>query len=275
MGAVPGRAVPDGVTAAGRRRRGRSSGAPAPPRRLHGPWPGPVRAPAAGSSGCARCGARRLVLGSTQNARGRRPRARRRAAGIDVVRRQLGRWSGARGPRRPGVARRLAPARTTAVGRRRHRSSWWLGEAWRRALEGLGARRLSRAPRTRHAHGWSDVVCFAGVGPGRGDGGDGARWWASPSAGPHDGARLHSMAPLSWEPGPLVALLALDAERAQGAHDTLGDVAIGVRDLLPPPLRRRRPRRRRQGRRGRAVGSVARLTRRGDALRHRPDVRHS
>ena len=129
------------------------------------------------------------------------------------------------------------------------RSSWWLGETWKRALEELGAPGLHVHRRRATVRDLSDVVCFAGVGPGEVMAGT-AKVVGVAQRRTRQGARLHSMAPLSWEPAPLVALLALDPERARRAHDTLGDVAIGVRDILPPSLARHRarPRLRRRSR---------------------------
>ena len=115
-------------------------------------------------------------------------------------------------------------------------SSWWLGETWKRALEGLGSPGLGvhrgRATRTD----WSDVVCFAGVGPGEVTAGT-AKVVGIAQRRTRHGARLHSMAPLSWEPAALLAVLALDPVRARRAYDELGDGVIGVRAMLPPPWR--------------------------------------
>ncbi len=46
------------------------------------------------------------------------------------------------------------------------RSSWWLGETWKRALEELGAPGLLVHRRRSTGRDWSDLVCFAGIGPG-------------------------------------------------------------------------------------------------------------
>ena len=86
---------------------------------------------------------------------------------------------------------------------------------------------------------WSDVVCFAGVGPGEVSAGT-AKVVGVAQRRTRHGARLHSMAPLSWEPAPLLALLSLDAAQARrvdGADDALADVATGIRSILPMSLR--------------------------------------
>jgi lipoate-protein ligase A len=114
-------------------------------------------------------------------------------------------------------------------------SSLWLGRTWRRALEGLGAEQLvvheGRATRTT----WSDVVCFAGVGPGE------VTTAAAKVVGvaqrrTRHGARLHSMAELVWEPSSLLALLVARPDRTGIDHDhrdRLDDVATGIRGVLP------------------------------------------
>jgi lipoate-protein ligase A len=111
------------------------------------------------------------------------------------------------------------------------RSSWWLGETWVRALEDLGAPPLvvhrGGAARTE----WSDVVCFAGLGPGEVTAGT-AKVVGVAQRRTRDGARLHSMAPLAWDPAPLVDLLAIDDEEARRASVALEGVATGVRAIV-------------------------------------------
>jgi lipoate---protein ligase len=116
-------------------------------------------------------------------------------------------------------------------------SSWWLGETWVRALEQLGAPELT-VHRGRATHSdWSDVVCFAGVGPGE------VRTGAAKVVGmaqrrTRHGARLHSMAVLEWKPACVLALLSRDSERAgtvHGGDGVLDDVATGVRRILSSP----------------------------------------
>ena len=111
------------------------------------------------------------------------------------------------------------------------RSSWWLGETWARALEGLGAPPLvvHRGGATRTE--WSDVVCFAGLGPGEVTAGT-AKVVGVAQRRTREGARWHSMAPLAWDPVPLVDLLALDDEEARRASAALDDLASGVRALV-------------------------------------------
>ena len=204
---------------------------------LHEPWPAPAQRLGRVVGVCSVRGSA-IVLGSTQKLEVvDLEQATRRH--VEVVRRSSG-----------GGAVLVCPAAQVwlEVWLPRHdplwdddviRSSWWLGEAWTRALQGLGASGLRVHRRRATRTDWSGVVCFAGVGPGEvtAETAKTAKVVGIAQRRTHEGARLHSMAPLSWEPGPFVALLALDAERAQRAHDTLGDVVIGVRDILPPPLR--------------------------------------
>jgi lipoate-protein ligase A len=110
-------------------------------------------------------------------------------------------------------------------------SSGWLGDAWVSALSRLGAQDLrvhrQRATRTE----WSDTVCFAGVGPGEVLAGT-RKVVGVAQRRTHQGARLHSVAPLSWDAAPLVALLVLDDARSQVARNALADVATGVTKVV-------------------------------------------
>ncbi|HEY5025828.1 MAG TPA: hypothetical protein VII76_12695 [Acidimicrobiales bacterium] len=119
------------------------------------------------------------------------------------------------------------------------RSSWWLGEAWVRALEGLGAAPLSvhrgRATRTD----WSEVVCFAGVGPGEVTVGTAKLVGIAQHRSRH-GAHLHSMAMVSWDPAALLTLLSATTRHHPerlGAEAALHHVATGLRDVLTPTRR--------------------------------------
>jgi lipoate-protein ligase A len=192
-----------------------------------------------------------LVLGSTQD-RAVVDEGRAAAAGVDVVRRSTG-----------GGAVLVAPGAQVWLDLwvpRRHAlwdddivdAATWLGDVWAGALTTLGAGtlRVHRGPSTRRAH--SDLVCFAGLGPGEvhlarpvaaagsgGAGTDGPRTPTSDPTGPkvmglaqrrtRSGARFHTSAPLQWDPDPLVTLLDLDGD----AGETLREVAVGLRSLLP------------------------------------------
>jgi lipoate-protein ligase A len=203
-------------------------------RALHGPWPPPAELHRRSVAVCTVVGPTTLVLGSTQ-----RPdsidRARVAQSGIEVVHRSSG-----------GGAVLVAPSAQVwlEVWLPRHdplwdddvvRSSWWLGDTWARALEGLGARPLAVHRRSATRTEWSDVVCFAGLGPGEVTAGT-AKVVGVAQRRTRAGARLHSMAPLDWDPAPLVGLLALDDHEARRARGALEDIASGVRAVVDARL---------------------------------------
>jgi hypothetical protein len=202
---------------------------------LHEPWPLPAERPGRIVTLCAVRGPRTVVLGSAQRDDvvdlGQ---ARRR--GVDVVHRSSGGAAVLVGPAEQVWLEAWIPRGDVLWDDDVISSSWWLGETWKRALETMGAPGLrvhrGRATRTD----WSDVVCFAGVGPGEVTAG-GAKAVGVAQRRTRLGARLYSMAPLSWDPAPLLAVLALDRDRTCSAHDALGEEAIGVRAILPPPWR--------------------------------------
>jgi len=210
---------------------------------LHQPWPERAALENRVVGLCAVLGPRAIVLGSTQDADV--VDAHRVARhGVDVVRRSSG-----------GGAVVVAPAAQVwlEVWLPRHdplwdddviASSWWLGETWARGLEGLGVPNLlvhrGRATRTD----WSDMVCFAGVGPGEVTSGA-AKVVGIAQRRTRAGARFASLALLSWDPASVLSLLAPGAHRAPPADDVSGgtaassgldEVAVGVRRLFPPPL---------------------------------------
>ena len=101
----------------------------------------------------------------------------------------------------------------------------------RRGLERLGAPGSPCTTAVRIRTDWSDVVCFAGVGPGE---------VTSPTAKvvgiaqrrTRHGARLHSMALVSWSPTVLLELLSTDAARLRPGVES---VAVEL-ERLPPPI---------------------------------------
>ncbi len=202
---------------------------------LHQPWPERAMVEHRVVGLCAVAGPRAIVLGSTQNADV--VDAHRVARdGVDVVRRSSG-----------GGAVVLAPSAQVWLEAwlPRHDPLWeddvivssgWLGETWARALEALGASNLrvhrGRATRTE----WSDMVCFAGVGPGEVTLGT-AKVVGIAQRRTRHGARFGALALVTWDPASVLSLLALhDASGLTGASYALDDLAIGVRRLLPPPL---------------------------------------
>lgn len=216
-------AVPDGAWSI--ERRADSA------RALHEPWPA---RPERGRRVVALCsvrGPRAVVLGSSQTTdlvaletAGRE--------GVDVVHRGSGGGAVLVGPAAQVWFDVWLPRRDPLWDDDVIRSSWWLGETWARALGVLGAPALT-VHHGRVTRGeWAELVCFAGVGPGEVTAGA-TKVVGVAQRRSHEGARLHSMAPLLWDPGALVALLALDIDTAQGARHALEDVAVGLGGLVP------------------------------------------
>ncbi len=241
MGSLSGRGVPHRLTvrpSAGWRVERRTGSAA----ELLEPWPPPdsQAAPVVRAGRVNEGGA--LVLGSTQD-RALIDAGHAAEAGIGIVRRSTG-----------GGAVLVAPDAQVWLDLwvpRGHRlwdddiisAAAWLGEAWMLALEGLGAGPLDvhRGAATRGV--WSDLVCFAGLGPGEvhvAAGETGAKVMGLAQRRTRTGARFHTSAPLSWDPGPLLALFDLDAlaaagiALADGAESlSLEHAAVGLRALAP------------------------------------------
>ncbi|HXQ75170.1 MAG TPA: hypothetical protein VN791_01645 [Acidimicrobiales bacterium] len=185
-----------------------------------------------------------LVLGSTQD-RAVVDEEHAAASGIDVVRRPTG-----------GGAVLVAPGAQVWLDLwvpRRHalwdddivRAATWLGDVWVEALEGLGvgSLRVHRGPATRRP--WSDLVCFAGLGPGEvhlagpqgaGPEASGPKVTGIAQRRTRAGARFHTSAPLAWDPGPLLRLLteAVDVVDDDDRRRSVGNAAVGLRALVPP-----------------------------------------
>jgi len=203
-------------------------------RALHESWPAPTARGRRTVALCSQRGRRAVVLGSSQSI-DVIDFERAASEGVDVVRRRSGGGAVLVGAGEQVWVEVWIPRHDALWDDDVVRSSWWLGETWKRALEELGAPGLLVHRRRSTGRDWSDLVCFAGIGPGEVMAGT-AKVVGVAQRRTGEGARLHSMAPLSWAPEPLLALLALDPERARLAHDELGDVAIGVRGILPPSL---------------------------------------
>jgi lipoate---protein ligase len=153
------------------------------------------------------------------------------ARGVEVVRRRSG-----------GAAVLLVPGETTwldvvipqndrrwddDVGRAAH----WVGEAWRATLRALGVGEAAVHTSGLERRGWSDLVCFAGLGPGEVTVG-GAKVVGIAQRRTRAGARFQCALLHRWAPADLAALLALDAHRRTALAADLAAVARGV-DLVP------------------------------------------
>lgn len=203
-------------------------------RALLTPWPAPTHRRSRVVSLCTVEGPDALVLGSTQTL-DVVDRGRAAHEGVDVVRRSSGGGAVWVGPGAQVWLDAWIPRGDPLWHDDVIASSWWLGETWVKALDELGVAPLlvhrGRALRTE----WSDIVCFAGIGPGEVTKGP-AKVVGIAQRRTRDGARLHSMAMLSWHPTALLSLLALgadDSRRGPGADDVLSSVATGISDILP------------------------------------------
>ena len=107
------------------------------------------------------------------------------------------------------------------------RSFAWLGSAWQAALGDVGVATTVHGAgllRTR----WSDLVCFAGLGPGELRNAAGEKVVGLSQRRTREAARFQCAALGGWDPAALLDRLALsDEERSRAAAD-LGPVAAGV-----------------------------------------------
>jgi lipoate---protein ligase len=147
-----------------------------------------------------------LVLGSTQpDATVDRDACRR--AGVDVVRRRSGGGAVLLVPGEVLWVDVVVPAGDALWADDIGKAAHWLGDSWAAALGGCGVRgtsvhrgQLARAP-------WSDVVCFAGLGPGEVTL-EGRKVVGISQRRTRTAARFQCAAALVWDPAALVALLA-------------------------------------------------------------------
>lgn len=112
------------------------------------------------------------------------------------------------------------------------RSFRWLGEAWTRVVHELGLTGAVAHDGPLRRGPWSDLVCFAGLGPGEVTV-DGRKVVGISQRRTRAGARFQCALLLGWDPAPMLDVLALaPAERAQAAAD-LAEVAVGVGPVDP------------------------------------------
>ena len=180
----------------------------------------PIPEPAARSVWVCEATGPALVLGSAQ-----RDEVVDRAAGVDVVRRRSG---GGAVLVVPGevlwvdvILPSSDPLWKVDVGEAFH----WLGEAWQAALAELGV------TTTVHRGGlerstWSDLVCFAGLGPGEVLNEAGAKVVGMSQRRTRDAARFQCAALARWDPAALLELLVVEDRETASAE--LADVAAGV-----------------------------------------------
>lgn len=166
-----------------------------------------------------------VVLGSTQ-----RPEVVDDAAtatGVEVARRRSG---GGAVWLEPGAVLWvdvILPATDPRWERDVGRSFAWLGRAWAAVVGELGlpGAEAHEGPLLRRP--WSELVCFAGLGPGEVTV-DGRKVVGIAQRRTRGAARFQCALLLRWDPAPLLDVLALGAdERAQAAVD-LAAAGLGV-----------------------------------------------
>lgn len=167
-----------------------------------------------------------VVLGSTQP-----PTvidtARLAAVGWEVTRRRSGGSAVVVGPDQCAWVDVVVPAGDSLWDADIGRASWWLGDAWARALElaGLPGALAWRGP--MRPGPWSDLVCFAGLGPGEVTVG-GRKVVGVSQRRTRAGVLFQCALLVRWEPQALLGVLALDAGERADAGRQLGAVAAGV-----------------------------------------------
>jgi lipoate-protein ligase A len=166
-----------------------------------------------------------LVLGSAQ-ATAIADAGRAASAGVDVVRRRSG---GGAVLLEPGTALwvdvfvpRGDPHWDDDVGGAFH----WLGATWAAALADHGTTAaVHEGPMVRRP--WSDVVCFAGLGPGEVTV-EGRKVVGLSQRRTRAGARFQCLALERWDPEPTLALLRLDPAERPRADAELREAAAGA-----------------------------------------------
>lgn len=174
-------------------------------------------------------------------------RARAARLGIQVARRRSGGGAVLVGPGESVWVDLLLPKGDPLWSEDVRTSMLWVGEVWSEALAGVLPSALSVWTGTMVRSSWSDLVCFAGVGPGEvlvapadGSGrpaqGPGPKLVGVSQRRGRRGALLQSAALLRWRPLDLLDVLALDpADRGRAALE-VGSAARGVGPVGPDVL---------------------------------------
>lgn len=175
-----------------------------------------------------------VVLGSTQRSEVV-DAAAAAASGVEVVRRRSGGGAVWVSPGAVTWIDVLVPAGDQRWVADVGRSAHWLGEAWARTLEQLGhpgaevhRGRLVRSP-------WSDLVCFAGLGPGEVTLG-GRKVVGLSQRRTRAGARFQCAVLHAWDPASLLAVLALSPADRALATEALAEAAVGLGAVAPADL---------------------------------------
>ena len=112
------------------------------------------------------------------------------------------------------------------------RSFLWLGRAWAAVLDELGVTGAGVHPGPLLRRPWSDLVCFAGLGPGEVTVGD-RKVVGISQRRTRAAARFQCALLQRWEPAPLVDVLALEPDERRQARVELADVGLGVGAVDP------------------------------------------
>lgn len=150
-----------------------------------------------------------------------------RAAGVEVVRRRSG--GGAVYVSHSSVVwvDVVVPAGDLLWEQDIGRAAWWLGDAWARALAEIGVDGPRVWKSGMRRSGWSDRICFAGVGPGEVLLGQ-AKAVGLAQRRTRTAALFQTAVVLEWDPAALLGLLALDVADRQVAAADLSGVAAGI-----------------------------------------------
>lgn len=115
------------------------------------------------------------------------------------------------------------------------RATDWVGLWWMDALGRVGIGGLEAQKHCASTTSFSRLVCFAGVGPGELVDGDrkvtGLAQWRG-----REGALMHCLAYLAWDPTPLARLLVTPEPHQENLETALAGCATGLRDLTDRPL---------------------------------------
>jgi lipoate-protein ligase A len=170
---------------------------------------------------------RALVLGSTQR-EDCADLVACAAAGVEVVRRRSGGGAVLVQPGDQAWVDLFVPAGDPLWEADVSRASWWVGEAWARALAvcGLGGLAVWKGPMLRSA--WSSWVCFAGRAAGEVTVPDGAKIVGVSQRRGRLGALFQCSCILRWEPVALLDLLALSPEQRAEALEAVAGAAFGA-----------------------------------------------
>lgn len=152
------------------------------------------------------------------------------AAGVEVVRRRSGGGAVYAAPGRGLWLDVLVPSGHPLAHQDVRKATYWLGDAWQRALDDLGI------DTSVHVGGlgkteWGRLVCFGDIGPGEVLV-DGRKLIGVAQRRTREGARFQCIVYDRWQPRDVLDLLDLSDEDRARAADDLADVALGVGDRL-------------------------------------------